>query len=98
VSSAGAELLGLRAQIPTHIVYRTFAQETVMLNLDTGRYQGLNDTGGRVLDLLERGLTVGAAAETVAGEYDRPLADVERDVTAFCRDLADRGLIELESR
>ena len=29
------------------VVYRTFATETVILNLQTGRYHGLNKTGGR---------------------------------------------------
>ena len=39
--------------IAPHVVYRSFATETVILNLQTGRYHGLNKTGGRMLELLE---------------------------------------------
>jgi len=88
-------LLCTRAHVPEHVVYRTFVQETVVLNLETGRYQGLNPTGGRILDLLGGGHTVGSAARTLAEEYRRPVPDVEHDVCAFCADLLDRGLIEL---
>ena len=91
----GRELLRAHARVPEHVVYRTFVRETVVLNLETGRYQGLNVTGGRILDLLEADETVGSAAGHLAGEYRRPLDEVERDVCEFCADLIDRGLIEV---
>ena len=89
-------LLSTRAHVPEHVVYRAFVQETVVLNLETGRYQGLNPTGGRILDLLGGGHTVGSAARALAEEYQRPVPDVEHDVCTFCTDLLDRGLIELD--
>jgi hypothetical protein len=84
-----------RAFVPDHVVYRSFAHETVILNLQTGRYHGVNPTGGRMLDLLADERNVGSAAAALAEEYGRTLADVERDVLEFCADLARRGLIEL---
>jgi hypothetical protein len=88
-------LLGAHARVPDHVVYRSFVRETVVLNLNTGRYHGINPTGGRILDLLAADGTLGAAAEQLADEYKRPLADVERDVYDFCKELHDRGLIEM---
>ena len=35
---------------PQHVVYRSFPSETVVLNLQTGSYHGLNATAGRMLD------------------------------------------------
>ena len=32
----------LSARIPQHVVFRGFATETVVLNLETGKYHGLN--------------------------------------------------------
>lgn len=84
-----------RARVPDHVVYRSFAHETVILNLRTGRYHGVNATGGRMLDLLAGECTVGSAAATLAEEYGRRVDEVERDVLEFCADLAGRGLIEL---
>jgi len=88
-------LLDATAVVPKHVVYRDFVNETVILNLETGRYHGVNHTGGEILAALERSETIGAAAERLAAEHDQPLEDVERHVSAFCTDLADRGLIEL---
>lgn len=89
------ELLGRKAWVPQHVVYRDFVTETVVLNLETGEYHGLNRTGGLILDVLERAETIGAAARTLADEYGSAVAEVERDVCAFCSDLLARGLIRL---
>lgn len=83
------------ARVPDHVVYRTLARETVMLNLKTGRYHGLNPTAGTMLTMLERNATVGEAATQLAVHYGQPLEDVERDLRALCLDLLDRGLIDL---
>jgi hypothetical protein len=89
------KLLGAHIRVPDHVVYRTFVRETVVLNLATGRYHGINPTGGRILDLLADDATLGSAARVLAEEYQRPLADVERDVCTFCEELRERGLIEV---
>jgi hypothetical protein len=95
--SANASMLAQKARLPSHAVYRTFVKETVVLNLESGKYHGLNPTGGRMLETLERAHTVGEAAEILADEYGQPLEDMQRDLCEFCRDLLERGLIDLES-
>jgi hypothetical protein len=78
-----------------HVVYRTFAAETVILNLQTGRYHGLNKTGGRMLELLERADSVADALAEFASGYGKRPVEVEPDVRTFCRRLHERGLIEI---
>lgn len=90
-----SEILSSSARTPEHVVYRTFVYETVVLNLQTGKYHGLNRTGGRMLDLLEREPTVRDAAAKIASEFGRPVTEVEADLCEFCSDLASRGLIVL---
>ena len=48
-----ASLLTCKVTVPQHVVYRSFPTETVVLNLNTGKYHGLNATAGRMLDELE---------------------------------------------
>jgi coenzyme PQQ synthesis protein D (PqqD) len=84
-----------RARVPAHVVYQTFVNETVILNLKTGQYHGLNPTGGRMLNLLAERRTIDDAARELAAEYKRPVDELERDLVAFCGDLAARGLIEM---
>jgi hypothetical protein len=86
-----------RACVPDHVVYRTFATETVVLNLETGTYHGLNPTGGRMLDLLSQDQSLGEASRRLAEEYGRPVAEIERDLASFFSDLLERGLIELRA-
>jgi hypothetical protein len=94
-SPARALSLGARATVPPHVVYRRFAAETVVLNLETGTYHGLNATGTRMLELLESSADIGEATRRFAESHGRDPAEVEPDVAAFCERLRSRGLIEI---
>jgi coenzyme PQQ synthesis protein D (PqqD) len=89
-------LLDARVALPRHVVHRSFAAETVVLNLETGRYHGLNHTAGRMLAALERHGAVRPAAVEVAEELEQPLERIERDLCELCGQLAERGLLELD--
>jgi hypothetical protein len=95
VTQADPRIMASRARIPDHVVFRAFAQETVVLNLETGQYHGLNPSGGRMLEELERSPTVGDAAGLLAEQFARPRAEIERDLSTFARSLAERGLIDI---
>ena len=88
--------LSARVRIPSHVVYREFPAETVILNLETGQYHGLNRTGGAILASLERTPSLQETVTAVAKQYGQSLTEVERDVRAFCGDLLRRGLILLD--
>jgi hypothetical protein len=90
-----ASILAGKARVPQHAVYRKFVQETVVLNLATGKYHGLNPTAGRMLETLEVAPTVAAAAELLAEEYARPADELEQDLCELCVDLQARGLLEI---
>ena len=85
-----------RGAVPQHVVYRSLPSETVVLNLQTGRYHGLNPTAGSMLEALERTACLRDAAAAVAEEYTQPPAIVERDMRELCDALLARGLIELD--
>lgn len=84
-------------RIPQHVVHRTFVSETVVLNLATGKYHGLNPTGGRMLEVLERTPRIEDAAALIAEEFQVPLEQVRSDLLTFCNNLAELGLIEISA-
>jgi hypothetical protein len=90
------ELLAGNVRVPAHAVYRAFPSETVVLNLNTGRYHGLNATAGRMLELLDAAPCVREAVGQIAREYRRELLGVRSDVCGLCRDLLERGLLEFD--
>jgi hypothetical protein len=91
-----SSLLTSRIRVPHHVVYRSFPAETVVLNLHTGKYHGLNATAGGMLEALERASCVRDAAVAVAESYEQPQAIVEQDICQLCNALLARGLIELD--
>jgi hypothetical protein len=87
--------LDAAVRVPPHVVYRTFALETVVVNLDRGVYHGLNRTAGRMLETLERTPSVREASAKLAAEFGRPVEEIDVDLRTFVSDLLDRGLLEL---
>jgi coenzyme PQQ synthesis protein D (PqqD) len=87
-------LLEARVTVPQSVVFRSFPTETVVLNLQTGKYHGLNPTAGKMLQALTEADSVRAAAAAVAAEYNTPVETVEADVCDLCQNLLDRGLVE----
>jgi hypothetical protein len=90
-------LLRAHVKVPRHVVYRDFPAETVVLNLNTERYHGLNPTAGQMLGALDRLGSVEEAAGEISRKFKAPRTQVERDLTRLCGQLLDRGLIELVS-
>jgi hypothetical protein len=91
-----SSLLKARIKVPQDVVYRSFPAETVVLNLQTGKYHGLNPTAGNMLEALERADSVLAAAAALAESYGEPREAIEQDVCELCQLLLSRGLIEVD--
>ena len=99
VNVIGSEaLLSARVRIPQAVVYRAFANETVVLNLDTGIYHGMNPTGSNMLDVLDKVGSVREAARVLARNYEIPLGEIQEDLCSFCESLIDRGLLVVEDQ
>jgi hypothetical protein len=91
-----ASPLASSIKVPQHVVYRSFPSETVVLNLETGKYHGLNATAGAMLEALERAACVRDAAAALAESYEQPREVIERDVCELCQLLLERGLVEVD--
>jgi len=84
--------------MPQHVVFRSFPAETVVLNLQTGKYHGLNATAGQMIEALVRADSVREAAVEIADTYKQPLETIEQDLCALCNSLLERGLIETDGQ
>jgi hypothetical protein len=89
-------LLRASITIPETVVHRDFPSETVVLNLETGQYHGLNPMAGEMLTALQETDTVDAAAQRIAERHGVEIARVHVDMCALCESLAERGLISVE--
>jgi Coenzyme PQQ synthesis protein D (PqqD) len=89
------DLLDACLRLPEHVVHRSFVAETVLLNLQTGNYHGLNPVGGAMLDAVNHAASVRQAVEVVAEKYGEDPARVEADLLELCHSLLERGLMEV---
>lgn len=85
-----------RISVPEHVVFRALAAETILLNVQTGRYHGLDAIGARFFTALQESASVGDACATLAEEYEQPDVRIQRDMTGFCDTLQRLGLIAVE--
>jgi hypothetical protein len=78
------------------VVFRDMAQETVLLNIRTGRYHGIDAIGARFFEVMRSGDPLSKLVGALAAEYKQPIDRMERDLAAFCGQMVDLGLIELD--
>jgi hypothetical protein len=72
---------------------RLVGDETVLLDMSSGIYFGLDGVGQRIWESIAEGKTVGQTAASIAGEYDIEHARAETDVIEFVGELLERGLL-----
>jgi hypothetical protein len=73
-------------------VFREMDGESVLLNLETGMYFGLDEVGTRVWRLAADNGSLRAIRERLAEEYDADAATIERDLLALAEALVSKGL------
>jgi hypothetical protein len=74
--------------------YRRVGEEMVVLKQEAAEVLGLNESGGRVLDLLDARTPVAALVERIASQYDVEPERLAANVLAFLGRLAEVGLVE----
>ena len=73
-------------------VFREMDGESVLLNLETGMYFGLDDVGTRVWRLAADNGSLRAVRERLVEEYDADPATIERDLLGLAEALVSKGL------
>lgn len=89
--------LSLVVSASDDVVAREVAGETVLLNLASGTYFGLNETGTAIWELIEENsLTLEDICGAIEDEYQIPREDAESDVVALVEQLVEHGLLTVE--
>jgi hypothetical protein len=82
-----------RFSIPPQVMSRLVGDETVLLDLESGMYFGLDGVGKRIWESIGEGLTLGETAAVITSEYEVDKAKAQADVIEFVSDLVQRGLL-----
>ena len=81
-----------RINAPT-VISETIDGEAIIINLDTGAYYSLRETGAAVWQLLEQGATSQAISAELIQRYDSPLPTIEASLQSLLDELVQDQLI-----
>lgn len=82
-----------KINIPTHVMFREVGGETVLLNLDSETYFGLDDIGTEILRLMRQGATIDETVEALLPRWDVEPDVLAADVGELLDQLAEHQLI-----
>ena len=86
-----------RVRIPDDVLISRLQEESVILNLDSERYFGLDDVGTRFLSVLTNSESIEAAYQALSEEYDVDRDVLREDLVALIQNLLQQGIIELSA-
>lgn len=87
----------MRLRVAENVVSRDLADESVLLNLDTGTYFGLDAVGTRLWHLLAEHGSPESAIETLLTEYDVDAPRLQKDVDTLIDQLIDKKLLTTDA-
>jgi len=85
--------LDTKLSIPPQVMSRLVGDETVLLDLSSGIYFGLDGVGKRIWESVAEGCSLGETAEVIAAEFEVDEEKAQADLLAFATDLVERGLL-----
>ena len=85
----------MKIRIPENVVSRDMAGESMLLDLDTGSYFGLDAVGSRIWHLIEEMENSEEVEQVLLQEYEVDAARLREDLTGLLEELSRRSLVEI---
>jgi coenzyme PQQ synthesis protein D (PqqD) len=85
-----------RVRVPDDVLISNLQDESVILNLNSERYFGLDNVGTRMLTVLSTSNSIEAAYELLLNEYDVDPHLLRQDLISLIENLVEQGLLEIE--
>jgi Coenzyme PQQ synthesis protein D (PqqD) len=85
-----------RVEVSPHVLVRFLDKESVLLNLETERYFGLDETGTRMWQLVTTAPNIDAAYQELRNEFDVESELLRLHLTELLGRLVDNGLLQIQ--
>jgi Coenzyme PQQ synthesis protein D (PqqD) len=82
-----------KVTVPGHVLVRFLDKEAVLLNIETERYFGLDETGARMWQLATTAENIDAAYQELLGEYDVDARTLREHLSELMDKLVENGLL-----
>ncbi len=98
-TSASTEIASISAETRIHrtgaVLTAEVDKQMVMMNVESGRYLGLDDIGSVIWQRLETPRTFGELIDSLVVDYDADRSVIADDVRKLLSDMAVHGLVTL---
>ena len=94
-TSSMTPTFSMRVSVPTDVLVRELDCESVLLNLESESYFGLDEVGTRMWSALKTTGSIEAAYEAVLAEYDVDPERLRHDLMELIGKLVEHGLVEV---
>jgi hypothetical protein len=84
-----------RVVVPSHVLVRFLDKESVLLNIETERYFGLDETGTRMWQLVTAAPKIDVAYQQLLEEYDVQPEMLRENLTDLLARLVENGLLQV---
>ncbi|MGA2096200.1 MAG: PqqD family protein [Candidatus Acidiferrum sp.] len=85
-----------RAETVPHVLVRFLDKESVLLNLETERYFGLDETGTRMWQVVVAAPSIDAAYQELQNEFDVESELLRLHLTELLVRLVENGLLQIQ--
>ena len=87
----------MRVAVAPDVMFRTVGEESVLLNLKSETYLGLDPVGTRMWTALTESESIQSAYETLLQEYEVDGEQLRRDLEEFVGKLVENDLVLVNS-
>ena len=77
-------------------MFRELDGEAVLLNLESGKYYGLDPVGLRIWQFVQQTPLLRSVWQSMQDEFDAPADTLHTDLLTFIDELSGEGLITLQ--
>ena len=77
-------------------MFRELDGEAVLLNLESGKYYGLDPVGSRIWQFVQQTPLLRSVWQSMRDEFDAPADTLHTDLLTFIDELSGEGLITLQ--
>ena len=85
-----------KVSISKDVMIRQVGDESVLLDLNSAKYLGLDDVSTRIWGVLTSGTSIQSAHDTLVAEFDVDPEQLRKDLGDFILELLDLGLVRVE--
>lgn len=86
-----------RIALEPRVRFRRFENDGIVIDQKTAEAIVVSDVATRLLELADGARTLQECATLIGAEFDAAAEIIERDLLSFARELADAGIVAVQS-